>query len=383
MMQKRIPNCLISVEQGVEEIRHGKMVILVDDEDRENEGDLCCAAARVTPEIINFMATYGRGLICLTLTEDKAGSLDLKPMVEDNESPFGTAFTSSIDAARGTTTGISAQDRAQTVLEAVREDSKPEDFARPGHIFPLIARNGGVLVRPGQTEGSVDLARLAGLSPAGVICEIMREDGTMARMPDLNEFGEAHDINIVTIASLIQYRMAREKLIFKTSQISDLPRLEGNIRVATYTSPLTPDDVYIALIKGEISPEDAVLVRIHRECFLGDLFGSQLCDCSQKLRRAREMITAEGKGVLLYIRRKDFSNETHQKLPFCGASDRLLEKKGRAGESVFRREVLNCGVCAKILSDLGIQKVRSITSNPDNQTTFTTYGIELVDMVGL
>ena len=374
---------VVGIEQGIEDIRNGKMIILVDDEDRENEGDLCCAAEKVTPEIINFMAIYGRGLICLSLTEEKARSLDLAPMVKDNESPLGTAFTSSIDACEGVTTGISAQDRAHTILKAVAESSKPEEFARPGHVFPLIARSGGVLVRPGQTEGSVDIARLAGLSPTGVICEVMKEDGTMARMPDLIEFGDTHGINIITVASLIKHRMAEEKLIYRTAQIRDLPRLEGKLRVVTYTSSLTPNDVYVALIKGEIEPGDTVLVRIHRECFLGDLFGSQLCDCSQKLQRAREMITAEGKGVLLYIRRKDFSADTHQNSPFCGASSQILERRDVSNALVFKREVLNCGVCAKILSDLGIRKVRSITSNPDNQTTFKTYGIELSEMVPL
>lgn len=374
---------IVDIKQGLEDIRNGKMIILVDDEDRENEGDLCCAANLATAEIINFMAMHGRGLICLPLTEEKAKSLDLKPMVEDNESPLGTAFTSSIDACEGVTTGISAQDRSHTILTAVAENARPEALARPGHIFPLIARSGGVLVRPGQTEGSVDLARLAGLSPAGVICEIMKEDGTMARMPDLIKFGEAHDINIVTVASLIQYRMAEEKLIYRATQIRDMPRLEGNLNVVSYTSSLTPDDVYVALIKGEIQPEDNVLVRIHRECFLGDLFGSQLCDCNHKLQRAREIITAEGKGVLLYIRRKDFSNDTHQNLPFCGASDQILERKNTSQTLVFRREFLNCGVCAKILLDLGIRKVRSITSNPDDKTTFKTYGIELTEMVPL
>jgi 3,4-dihydroxy 2-butanone 4-phosphate synthase/GTP cyclohydrolase II len=359
------------------------MVILVDDEDRENEGDLCCAASRTTAEIINFMAIHGRGLICLSLTEEKAKSLDLKPMVEDNESPFGTAFTISIDARDGVSTGISVQDRAHTILTAVAENAGPQVLARPGHVFPLIARTGGVLVRPGQTEGSVDLARLAGLAPAGVICEIMKEDGSMARMPDLVAFGESHGINIVTVASLIQHRMAEEKLICRTAPMRELPRLEGNLKVVSYTSPLTPNDVYIALIKGNITPDDTVLARIHRECFLGDLFGSQLCDCSEKLKRAREMITAEGKGVLLYIRRNDFSSDAHQNLPFCGASDPASERKESPQALVLRRESLNCGICAKILLDLGIRRVRSITSNPDNPTTFKAYGLDLTEMVPL
>uniref|UniRef100_UPI0006D0459C 3,4-dihydroxy-2-butanone-4-phosphate synthase n=1 Tax=Desulfosarcina cetonica TaxID=90730 RepID=UPI0006D0459C len=296
---------IVGIETAIQEIRDGRMVILVDDEGRENEGDLCCAAEAVTPEFINFMAIHGRGLICLTLEPQKADQLGLNPMVRENNSPFETAFTVSIDAACGITTGISAQDRAHTIRQAMSPTANPSDFVRPGHIFPLRARRGGVLVRTGQTEGSVDLARLAGFEPAGVICEIMNEDGSMARMPDLCRFAKTHDLNIVTIADLIRYRTAREQLVRRTLLQTSLPRAAGPLKVAAYTSEFSPDDAYIALIKGAIQPEDEVLVRIHRECFLGDFMGSLLCDCGRKLQQARELITARGKGLLLYVRPRD------------------------------------------------------------------------------
>lgn len=378
-MAKRV----VSVEQGIEDIRNGKMVILVDDEERENEGDLCCAAELTTPEIINFMATYGRGLICLSLDEEKVEALELKPMANDNRSAFGTAFTKSIDAREGVTTGISAQDRAHTILTAVADNAKPRDILSPGHVFPLHSRKGGVLVRPGQTEGSVDLSRLAGLSPTGVICEIMNDDGSMARMPELEEFAEVHDLNIVSIAALIQYRMEHEKLIYQRTETRQLPRVEGELQVATYVSDLTPDEVYIALIKGDIQPEDEVLVRIHRECFLGDFMGSLLCDCGQKLNRSREMISEEGKGVLLYIRHKGHNIGFDHGSETCGIIDQSLKDEEATQTLMFRRELLNCGVCAKILLDIGIGKVRAITSNPDAVDSFETYGIELTGHVEL
>ncbi len=286
---------IVSIEQAVEDIRNGKMVILVDDEDRENEGDLCCAAQLVTPEIINFMATHARGLICVSLTGDRLDALGLNPMVQDNQSQYETAFTKSIDAAKGITTGISAQDRAHTILTVVDKDMGAGDLVCPGHTFPLRARSGGVLTRPGQTEGSVDLSRLAGLKPAGVICEIMNDDGTMARMPELIEFGEKFGINIVSVAALIQYRLLNETLIHQTGKKRHLPREQGELTVVTYESNLTPEASYIAMIKGEISQNDQVLVRIHKECFLGDFVNSSLCDCSRKLRDSKQIITEAGK----------------------------------------------------------------------------------------
>ena len=374
---------IVPVERAIEDIRLGKMVILVDDEDRENEGDLCCAASSVTPEIINFMATHARGLICLTLTEDKADALGLDPMVQNNESPHETAFTNSIDAAQGITTGISAQDRAHSILTAVADGVRPGDFVSPGHIFPLRARRGGVLVRPGQTEGSVDLARLAGLRPAGVICEIMNDDGCMARMPELITFGDRFGINIVSIAALIQYRMAREALVQQTMGKHPLPREKGDLAVASYASAVMPDTSYVALIKGEISPEDDVLVRIHKECFLGDFMGSQLCDCNRKLQASREIITAAGKGVLLYIHNRDAIVDFERHPDGCSTIPELTDKTRRTRTQMMREEQFSCAICAKILLDLGVRRIRPITGNPHNDAHFETYGLKLTEWVNI
>ena len=374
---------IVSIEQAVEDIRNGKMVILVDDEDRENEGDLCCAAELVTPDIINFMATHARGLICLSLTGDKLDALGLNPMVQDNESQFETAFTKSIDAATGVTTGISAQDRAHTILTAVDDNARPNDLVTPGHTFPLRARQGGVLTRPGQTEGSVDLSRLAGLRPAGVICEIMNDDGTMARMPELIEFGEKFGINIVSVAALIQYRMIHETLVFPMTAKRRLPREQGELTVVSYGSDLTPDTSYIALIKGEFSDSDQVLVRIHKECFLGDFMGSTLCDCNRKLRRSREIITNEGKGVLLYIRRKDGSVEFEHHDSACNTEQADPDSAQTQLELLERQALFHCGICAKILLDLGIREVRPIIGGPNHDINFETYGLKLAESVNI
>ena len=376
-------NRFIPVEQAIEDIRQGKMVILVDDEDRENEGDLCCAAQSVTPDIVNFMATHARGLICLSLTEDKADSLRLGPMVRKNESPYETAFTNSIDAARGITTGISAQDRAHSILAAVAEAARPDDLVCPGHVFPLRARRGGVLVRPGQTEGSVDLARLAGLTPAGVICEIMNDDGTMARMPELIAFGDRFGINIVSTAALIQYRMAREALVHQTADKHRLPREKDDLAVASYVSAVTPDTSYVALVKGDITPEDDVLVRIHKECFLGDFMGSRLCDCSRKLRTSREIITKAGKGVLLYLRSRDAVIDFDKNPHGCSAVADPLDHAGSTRTQMMREEQFACAICAKILLDLGVRRIRPITANPHNSANFETYGLTLTEWVAL
>ncbi|MBW2579983.1 MAG: 3,4-dihydroxy-2-butanone-4-phosphate synthase [Deltaproteobacteria bacterium] len=288
------------IAEALEEIRGGKMVILVDDEDRENEGDLCLAAEKATPEAINFMAKYGRGLICLSLTEERVEHLQLPMMVSNNQSRFGTAFTVSIEARQGVTTGISAADRATTVLAAVDPEAKPGDLVSPGHVFPLRARKGGVLVRTGQTEGSVDLARLAGLNSAGVICEVMKDDGTMARMPDLEIFAEEHGLKIVTIADIIEYRMRHESFVHRAATTM-LPTIHGGEFTAiAYTNDI--DTVqHIALIKGEIDQETEVLVRVHSECLTGDSLGSLRCDCGDQLHRAMEMLNDEGSGVILYI----------------------------------------------------------------------------------
>ena len=292
-----------TIEEALEDIRQGKMVILVDDEDRENEGDLTMAAEKVTPEAINFMAKYGRGLICLSLTEERINELRLPMMVSENTSRFQTAFTISIDARHGVTTGISAADRAKTILTAIDDHAKPEDLVAPGHVFPLRARKGGVLVRTGQTEGSVDLARLAGLKPAGVICEIMNEDGTMARMPDLQIFSKKHGIKIVTIADLIKYRLSKEILVRRVAT-AKLPTKYGGI----FTAIAYENDIdqyhHIALVKGDIKPQDKVLVRVHSQCLTGDVFGSKRCDCEEQLHQAMAMVEKEGKGVIVYMRQE-------------------------------------------------------------------------------
>lgn len=374
---------IIDIEHAIADIRAGKMIILVDDENRENEGDLCCAAEAVTPAFINFMAVYGRGLICLTLEPQKADRLGLRPMVHNNNSPFETAFTVSIDAADGITTGISAQDRAHTIRKAVSAKAGPADFVRPGHIFPLRARQGGVLVRPGQTEGSVDLARLAGLQPAGVICEIMNEDGTMARLPDLTRFAAQHDLGIVTIADLIRYRTARERLVQRTLQQAFLPRSAGALKVVVYTSDFTPEDAYIALIKGDLRPDDEVLVRIHRECFLGDFMDSQLCDCGKKLKRARELITARGKGVLLYIRPRDAAAAYDGKGPHCCTRQNFKNRSCATPTLRQNRELIDGAIAANILADLGVRKICPITDAPDGCLEFESHGLILTGNIDL
>ncbi|MFH1076124.1 MAG: 3,4-dihydroxy-2-butanone-4-phosphate synthase, partial [Pseudomonadota bacterium] len=293
----------ITIEQAIKEVRQGRMVILVDDEDRENEGDIMMAAEKVTPEAINFMARYARGLICLPMTSEKADALDLPLMVENNLSKFGTAFTVSIEAKRGVTTGISAQDRATTILTAVDKDARPGDIVKPGHIFPLRARRGGVIVRSGQTEGSVDLARLAGLAPCGVICEVMKDDGTMARMPDLEEFSLKHGLGICTIADLIEYRMRRESFVHRVASAKLPTGFAGEFQVVVYEND-ADDYLHIALVKGEMDPEESVLVRVHSECLTGDVFGSARCDCGEQLKAAMKMIHDEGRGVLLYVRQE-------------------------------------------------------------------------------
>ncbi|MBW1646221.1 MAG: 3,4-dihydroxy-2-butanone-4-phosphate synthase, partial [Deltaproteobacteria bacterium] len=290
------------IEEALADIKAGKMVILVDDEDRENEGDLVMAAEKVTPEAINFMAKYGRGLICLSLTEERADYLDLPPMVHDNTSHFQTAFTVSIEARRGVTTGISAADRAKTILTAIDDAAGPHDLNRPGHVFPLRARKGGVLVRTGQTEGSVDLARLAGLKPYGVLCEIMNDDGTMARMPQLIEFAKIHDLKIISIADIIAYRMHKESLVRRAVK-AHLPTKYGDFEIIVYENDVDRRD-HVALVKGDLEGDEPVLVRVHSECFTGDTLGSLRCDCADQLHKAMTMINEAGRGVILYMRQE-------------------------------------------------------------------------------
>src|ERR671931_30866 len=291
---------LATIEEAIDEIRRGRMVILMDDKDRENEGDLCMAAEKVTPQAINFMATYGRGLICLPLTEERVRHLGISMMVSENTSPFGTAFTVSVDAASGITTGISAADRAKTILDAIADDAKPQDLVTPGHIFPLRAKKGGVLVRAGQTEGSVDLARLAGLKPAGVICEIMNNDGTMARQPDLIKFAKKHKLKVVTVADLIQYRLNYDSLVYRAADAPLPTRLGGQFQAVVYNTHVDQSE-HLALIKGEISPKEETLVRVHTKYVPGDVFGFEFLNTGAVIQRSMEIIAREGKGVILYL----------------------------------------------------------------------------------
>jgi len=368
------------IEEALEDIRQGKMVILVDDEDRENEGDLTMAAEKVTPEAINFMAKYGRGLICLSLTEERINELRLPMMVSENTSRFQTAFTISIDAGRGVTTGISAADRACTILTVVEGSAQPEDLVSPGHVFPLRAKKGGVLVRTGQTEGSVDLARLAGLKPAGVICEVMNDDGTIARMPDLQIFAKKHALKIVTIAELIKYRLSKESLVRRIAT-AKLPTKYGGLFTAiAYENDVDPYH-HIALVKGEIKPEDKVLVRVHSQCLTGDVFGSKRCDCEEQLHRAMAMVEKEGKGVIVYMRQEGRGIGLVNKLKAYSLQDSGKDTV-EANEALgFKADMRDYGIGAQILVDLGLHKIRLMTNNPRKIIGLEGYGIEVIERV--
>ena len=368
------------IEAALEDIRQGKMVILVDDEDRENEGDLTMAAEKVTPEAINFMAKYGRGLICLSLTDERLNELRLPMMVSENTSRFQTAFTVSIDARKGVSTGISASDRATTILTAMDENTQPEDLVSPGHVFPLRASPGGVLVRTGQTEGSVDLARLAGLKPAGVICEIMKDDGTMARMPDLQAFAEEFGLKIVTISDLIKYRLNKESLVRRIVTATIPTKYGGVFTAIAYENDVDPYH-HIALVKGEIGPEDTVLVRVHSQCLTGDVFGSRRCDCEEQLHTAMAMVEKEGKGVIVYMRQEGRGIGLVNKLrAYC------LQDMGKdtveANEALgFKADMRDYGIGAQILADLGLHRIRLMTNNPRKIIGLEGYGIKVVARV--
>ncbi|MDI6729756.1 MAG: bifunctional 3,4-dihydroxy-2-butanone-4-phosphate synthase/GTP cyclohydrolase II [Thermodesulfovibrionales bacterium] len=371
-----------TIEEALEDIAKGMMVILVDDEDRENEGDLCMAAEKITPEAINFMAKHGRGLICLSLTPQRVEELKLPMMTDTNTSSFGTAFTVSIEAKKGVTTGISAHDRAVTILTAINPQTKSEDIARPGHVFPLRAKPGGVLQRAGQTEGSVDLARLAGLYPAGVICEIMNDDGTMARVPQLMEFAEIHRMKIITVKDLIQYRMRTERFVRRIATVQMPTEYGGDFIAIAYANDVDPN-VHIALVKGEIRPEDKVLVRVHSECLTGDVFGSKRCDCGDQLHKAMEMIRKEGKGVILYMRQEGRGIGLANKLKAYELQDKGLDTVEANIKLGFKPDLRDYGIGAQILVDLGVRKMKLMTNNPKKIIGLEGYGLKVVERVSV
>ncbi len=372
-----------TVEEAVEEIRQGRMIVLVDDEDRENEGDLAMAAEKITPEAINFMAKYARGLICMPLTEDRCDELHLPLMSPINTSVHGTAFCEAIDARVGVTTGISASDRAITILTAVDAKTRPQDLARPGHIFPLRARNGGVLVRAGQTEASVDLARIAGLTPAGVICEIMNEDGTMSRVPQLAEFCKQHNLKMLTVADLIRYRMQHERYVRRVAE-AVLPTRYGAFRMIAYSSDVDHDQ-HVALVRGELEGGTAPLVRVHSHCLTGDVFGSVTCDCAELVARSLEAIAREDRGVFLYLHHtgRGFGIEVSEEpgvLPQIHFHSRGQLDREPARQRMVQHE---SGIGAQILIDLGLKDIRVLTNHPKKVVALEGYGIRIADQVPL
>jgi len=388
-----------TVEEAIEDIRQGRMIVLVDDEDRENEGDLTMAAEKVTPEAINFMAKYGRGLICLALTEQRCETLNLAPISPRNTSAFGTPFCEPIDARRGTTTGISASDRATTILAATDSQTRPEDLARPGHVHTLRARNGGVLVRAGQTEASVDLARIADLDPSGVICEIMNDDGTMARMPQLSEFCRLHGLKLVTVADLIRYRMQNERYVRRIAE-SVLPTRHGDFRMIAYSSDVD-NEVHVALVRGDIAagvpghaPAEAAaeagkqppLVRVHSQCFTGDVLGSTACDCQAIVEQSLAAIAKEGRGVFVYLHHTGRGFQIDARSEEGEAAPRIrIHARGQLDRDLGRQRLVQreSGIGAQILIDLGLRRIRVLTNHPRKVVALEAYGLEIASQAPL
>jgi 3,4-dihydroxy 2-butanone 4-phosphate synthase/GTP cyclohydrolase II len=371
---------MTDVAGAVEEIHAGRMIVVVDDEDRENEGDLTLAAEHVTPEAINFMARYGRGLVCLTLTEERADYLRLGPMTQQNSSRFGTAFTETIEAREGVTTGISAYDRAHTIKVAIDPRSAAQDLARPGHVFPLRARKGGVLVRAGQTEASVDLARLAGLIPAGVICEVMKDDGTMARVADLVEFCKRHGLKMLTVAELIRYRLQHERYIVRVAE-SPMPTEWGEFRMIAYESEVHGGESHVALVRGDVSGSEPVLVRVHSHCLAGDVFGTTLCDCQRTMQQSLKMIAEAGRGALIYLHNASRGFEVDRTVePHRIVFHREARARER-NEDRHQRILREVGLGGQILADLGIHRIRLLSNTPTHVPALQGFSVEIVEQV--
>ncbi len=371
-----------SVEEAAADIASGKMIIIVDDEDRENEGDLVCAAEKVTPEIINFMAKYGRGLICLSLTEERCDELNLPMQVQDNNSKFGTAFTVSIEAREGVTTGISAADRARTILTAVNPNTKPSDLVRPGHVFPLRARKGGVLVRPGQTEASVDIARIAGCYPAGVICEIMNDDGSMARLPDLEKFALEHNLKIISVADIVRYRIEKETLVRRVVE-TDLPTKYGLFRAILYENVIN-GEIHLAMVMGDIlNATEPVLVRVQTENITFAMFGCKLGEAGLAMSSSLEKISRTGKGVILYLRQREHNLDLiHQLKTYAVMQEKGLDFQSAKEETGYGKN-RDYGIGVQILKDLGLKKIKLLTNHPPRITALDAFGLEIVEVVTL